>query len=100
MIRDRKKKYMDFKKMQLTESDANRSFFRLVKALKTPKKPQTFDVRNLRPGEDGKAVAENLAAFFNRISSEFDPLSEEQIPKSRPRRLELLKPLSARIRRF
>ena len=40
MIRDRKKCYMDRKKRQLTEEDANRSFFRLVKAFNTPEKPR------------------------------------------------------------
>ena len=36
------------KKDQLTAPDANRSFFRLVKAFNTPEKPQTFDGQDRR----------------------------------------------------
>ena len=42
---------MDMKKKKLTEKDANRSFFRLVKSFNTPEKPQTPDVCSLRPGK-------------------------------------------------
>ena len=102
IIRDRKKGYMEEKKKQLTSEDANRSFFRLVKAFNTPEKPQTFDVRSLCPGMSDPQVANNLADFFNRISEEFDPLSPDQIPVAHWRRLEPLSPheVSARIKRF
>ena len=93
---------MDLKKKQLTEHDANRSFFRLVKAFNTPEKPQTFDVRTLRPGLSDKEVADELAEYFNRISCEFDPLAPGQIPSAEGRVFERLAPhqVSARIRRF
>lgn len=38
LIKNRKKKYMNMKKQQLTSPDANRSFFRLAKAFNTPEK--------------------------------------------------------------
>ena len=75
LIKTSKEKYMAIKKDQLTAADANRSFFRLVKAFNTPEKPQNFDVRALRQGSTGSEVAEELADFFNRISSEFEPLT-------------------------
>ena len=81
---------MDLKKRQLTEPDAARGFFRLVKAFSTPEKPQKFDARCLCPGENDKEVAEKLAAFFNRISAEFDPLTPGQIPLARTRKIDLL----------
>ena len=76
--------------------------FKLVKAFNTPEKPQTFDVRSLCPGEDDQTVADKLTFFFNRISSEFDPLSPEEIPKTADRRLDPLSPheVSLRLRRF
>ena len=101
-IKDRKAGFMTIKKEQLTAKDANRSFFRLVKAFNTPEKPQTFDVRSLRPGASDQEVAEELADYFNRISSEFDPLTEEQIPTTGDRILPTLAlhEVAARIRRF
>ena len=68
-LKEKRKEYMDRKKQELTSKDANRNFFRLVKAFNTPEKPQTFDVRDLRPGVADGEVAEELATFFNRISS-------------------------------
>ena len=102
MIRKRKRHYMDLKKQQLTESDANRSFFRLVKSFNTAEKPQNFDVRSLRPGKSDLEVAEELASFFNRISAEFDPLSPGQIPSTEQRALPVLSPaeVSRRIKFF
>ena len=94
--------YMVIKKEQLTTKDASRSFFRLVKAFKTPEKPQTFDVRSLRPGLSDGQVAEELADFFNRISAEFDPLRKGNIPVARDRRIPplTLHEVAARIKKF
>ena len=93
---------MAIKKEQLTAVDANRSFFRLVKAFNTPEKPQTFDVRSLQPGATDCAVAEELANFFNRISSEFEPLTLDQILQTRSRKIDPLElhEAAARVRRF
>ena len=102
MIKDRKRTYMDMKKIQLTATDANRSFFRLVKAFNTPEKPQTFDVRSLRPGKTDQEVAEELADHFNRISAEFDGLSPDQIPTTKNRVIDPLMPheVSSRLKHF
>ena len=102
LIKDRKRSYMDLKKRQLSEPDANRSFFRLVKAFNTPEKPQTFDIRTLRPGKTDSEIANELADFFNRISSEFDGLTPDQIPITKHRQLEPLMPheVAGRIKRF
>ena len=102
MIKDRKKKYMEQKKLQLTAQDANRSFFLLVKAFSTPEKAQTFNVRTLRPGLSDQAVADDLADYFNRISAKFDPLLPGQIPVARDRALDRLAPheVAARLKHF
>ena len=101
-IKERKIKFMELKKQQLTEKDTNCSFFRLVKAFNTPEKPQSFDVRSLRPGATDRAVAEELEEYFNRISSEFEPLREAQIPRGFQRALPVLRPhqVSNRIKFF
>ena len=68
------------------------SFFRLVKEFNTPEKTQTFDVHSLRPGDDDAKIANELADYFNRISAEFEPLRDGQVPKSRQRELDPLAP--------
>ena len=102
MIKERKKVYMDMKKVQLTEKNANRSFFRLVKAFNTPEKAQTFDVRTFCPGATDQQVADDLADYFNQISAEFDPLTPSQIPITHHRQIEILSPhqVSRRIKSF
>ena len=102
MIRERRDIYMNKKKIQLTAEDANRSFFRLVKAFNTPEKPQNFDVRTLCPGRSDSEVAEELAVFFNRISAEFDPLAEADVPRAPPRTIPFLQTheVASRIKHF
>ena len=102
LIKKRKMIYMDMKKQQLVAPDANRSFFRLVKFFKTPEKSQTFDIRSLRPGQSDQEVADELADYFNRISAEFDPLTQDQVPRTRDRELDPLAPheVAARLKRF
>ena len=101
-IKERKGNFMQLKKEQLTAKDASRSFFRLVKAFNTPEKPQSFDVRSLCPGMTDDQVAEELAVFFNRISAEFDPLSEVDTPAAPDRQIPPLSvhEVAGRVRRF
>ena len=68
----------------------------------SPEKTQTFDVCSLRPGLSDLEVTVELADFFNRISSEFDPLLPEEIPTTMPRTLKRLElhEVANRIRRF
>lgn len=42
------------------------------------------------PGKDPEKVAEILAAFFNNISDEYEPLKRDDIPKTFDRELPLL----------
>ena len=82
--------------------DARRNFFRNVKAFKFKDRPKQFDVRSLFPGKADRDVVEELAGFFNRISSEFQPLEPSEIPRTHHRRLPALLPfqVAGRIRAF
>ena len=93
---------MERKKQELTNGDVNRYFFRLVKSFNTPEKPQTFDVRTLRPGLSDTQVAEELAEFFNRISAEFNALKEEELPTTYDRSFPVMRPheVSSHIKHF
>ena len=42
------------------------------------------------PGQDDASVAENFAEYFNAISSEYEPLNNEDVPTSFDRPLPLL----------
>ena len=64
-----KQKENDFQNQRkvLLVDDARRNFFRNIKVFKD--QPAPFDVRLLFPGKSDAQVAEELAVFFNRISS-------------------------------
>ena len=80
MVRERAGKYWEHQKNTLLMPDANRAFFKNVKAYKCRDKPPKFDVRALFNAclSDGD-VAEELAQHFNGISSEFDGLDPNTI---------------------
>ena len=101
-IRDRREKYLQSQRDCLLVDDARRNFFRNVKAFQCKDRPKQFDVRQLFPGCPDGAVAEKLADFFNRISSEFDPLEPSDIPRTHDRSLPLLLPyqVAGRIAAF
>ena len=86
----------------LLVDDARRNFFRNVKALQTRDRPKPFNVRSLFPGRTDEEVAESLAEFFNKISSEFQPLEPADIPRTHRRVLPNLQPFEVadRIRVF
>ena len=47
---------------------------------KSADKPPEFNVRSLRPGVADAALAEELATYFNAVSSEFNALEPDEIP--------------------
>ena len=102
MIRDRRRIYLDSQKECLLVEDATRNFFRNVKAFKTKDRPKAFDPMSLFPGKTEAEVASELAGFFNRISSEFQPLEPHEIPRTHHRALPTLQPyqVEGRIRAF
>ena len=83
--------------------DANRNFFRHVKSFSCLKKPRQFDVRDLyEPGWSDKNIAEDLAEYFIKVSREFKPLEENQIPLTWNKTLPTLEKfeVAARVRKF
>ena len=57
---------------------------------------------DLFPGKSEREVADALAAYFNRISCEFNPLEPSEIPRTIHRKLPVLQPyqVEGRIRAF
>ena len=69
---------------------------------RSKERPVPFDVTTLFPGDSDGEVAEKLAAYFNRISSEFTPLEPGEIPVTKNRTLPVLAPyqVAGRIKAF
>ena len=67
-------------KEKFTGPEASANFFKNVKAFKNVEKPKAFDIKDLRPGTSEEDIAEEVSAYFNRISNEFSPLEPDQIP--------------------
>ena len=82
IIKKRKRGFLDKQKEHLLSEDANRNFYKHVKKNSKLEKPKQFDVRELLPEKTDKQVAEELAAYFNRISLEFDSLQDSDIPET------------------
>ena len=93
---------MDTQRDNLLGPDAARCFFKNVRNFATFEKPRMFDVREILPGKSDPQVAEELADYFNAVSLKFDPLSPDQIPRTRDRALPVLEvfEVAGRIKRF
>ena len=89
-LEDRRERFLEKQRDRFIGPQAHVSFFRNVKAFKSPEKAKEFDVRELCPGKTDQEVANEIAGFFNAISGEFQPLSPDQVPFTYHRELPLL----------
>ena len=83
----RRKRYCGSQKDALLASDGDRAFFKNIKNYSAHDRQEQFDVMTLFPGRSEAEAAEELAAHFNAISSEFETLEPHQIPCTKPRQL-------------
>ena len=65
-------------------------FFHHLNCLMGKNSGPRWSPTQLYPGETPKQVADKLAEFFNNISSQYQPLREEQVPTTYNRQLPLL----------
>ena len=86
----RQEKFLEGQRGTLLSPATSRNFFRNVRSFKSAEKPKNFDIRTLRPDTDDKAIAEEVATFFNEISNEFEPLDPFDIPRTYERALPML----------
>ena len=87
LVSSRRKVYVDNQREKLTSPNATKRFYKIVKDYQCAEKPEQFDVRELYPGLSDEEVSEELAGFFNQISSEFEPLDPVDIPITHNREL-------------
>ena len=88
----RRLKFVAKERKKFIGSAATKNFHKNVKSFNSAEKPKEFDVRSLKPGCTDKEVAEDVAKYFNQISTEFDPLDPFQIPRTYSRLLPALTP--------
>ena len=102
LVERQRKRYCGSQKDALLASDGDRAFFKNIKNYSSHDRQEQFDVMTLFPGKTKSEAAEGLAAHFNSISSEFEPLEPHQIPRTKPRQLPMLEPfkVAGRIRAF
>ena len=82
MYRQRAENYINTQKEKLTARDAEKNFYKNIKAYKSREKPPNFNPCNLYPDASEGEVAEKLADHFNAVSKEFDGIEPDQIPDS------------------
>ena len=59
-----------------------RLFYAHVQALLSENEPESWNVRMLEPTKSDEEIAEQMAAFFNGISQEYQPLDLISTPKT------------------
>ena len=104
LIKKSKRGYMDNQRAHILAEDADRNFFKHVKNFSQLERPPIFDVRDLPvfKGLEDDVVSERLADYFNRISSEFSPLQEDETPSTYSEGMPTLRvhEVAARIKKF
>lgn len=75
MIADGKRKFYDAEANKLTGQHMTKIPFKILKNLTEAERPAAWDVTMMRPGKTERDVAEELADFFIRITSEYQPIS-------------------------
>ena len=81
----RQENFLENQRGKFFSPNASKNFHKNVKNFKTAEKPKQFNVADIHPDKTEQEVAEMAATFFNEISKEFQPLSEEDIPTSHER---------------
>ena len=98
LIDKRKKVFMDSQRLALLENDGGRNFFKNTKNYMSKERPKPFDVSEMFPGRSEREVAELLAAHFNAISSEFEPLAAGDLPSTYDQPVPILQTYEVAIR--
>ena len=81
-IKRRKTGYATHLREKFVNNTASGGFHHCVKSILNGNNAQKWKVGDMYPGMSDEAVAEMLATYFNGISSKYEPLSEEEIPKT------------------
>ena len=78
LIVDKKKEFVAEMKAKAIDQRNTGMFYKAVRLFKDHDKPPEWDVRSLFDNKTGTEIADEVCAFFNRISAKFDPVSARQ----------------------
>lgn len=98
--KNKKKDYVQKIGEKLKEEGSSQLPYTTIKQLKSADQPTRWDVRDLNPDMTDEELANDLSRFFNGISDEFSPLTEDDIPQAHSRVRSQILPheISARLR--
>ena len=82
LIKSRREKYFERHKILITCPGAAARFFQNVWSYKDVEKPQIWNLNEIRPKLNDCDRAAELSQYFNKISLEFTPLRDSEIPKT------------------
>ena len=81
-VKKRKKRLDEFILQKFDNESNPGNFFHHLKSLLGKNSGERWSPTKMFPGLQAKEVAEELAIFFNSISSQYDPLKKEEIPST------------------
>ena len=88
MVRSARKKYYQKEVEKLRQPGMLP--FKVIKGMKDKERPPAWTLSDVFPEDEQNTVREKAATFFNRISSEFEPLQEGDIPRTFDRQVRIL----------
>ena len=90
------------KKKKLAAHGSHRKSYRAIQNLKSHDRPNYWSINELQPEISDEELAEDHALFFNKISDEFTPLRDDDIPSSHSVQNVYLMPheVSSRLKHF
>ena len=87
MVVERKKGHSEYVRDKFISQKDTKNFHRSINAIMKGSEQEQWDIRNLYPGKSDQHIAEELASYFNAISSEYCPLSRDRESSHPARRL-------------
>ena len=102
MISRAKETYRKKEEEKLQAEGSHQMPFRALQKLKSHDRPNEWSLNDLKPELSDAELAEELATYFNEISSEFSPISEADVPVGKNSEVIYLQPheVSARLKSF
>ena len=79
-----------------------REFYKAVKLLRTKNAPIVWDIHSMFPGDPDTAICEQIACFFNKISLEYDPITNPEVEEKKKEWPVIFEPyqVAARLKAF
>ena len=96
-----KKNFFEKMKQKSISQRSSKCYYSAIKMLGSKEAPKLWEIRVMFPGKTDQQIADELATYFNRISSEFVPLPplDAEIANT-PRNCPEMYQIAARLKQF